>query len=118
MNISASVKPAAWGAIGGAIAAMVIGFVWGGWVTGETAGTMAAESAKTEIVRAFTPLCVARARQKPDQLVRLKKVGYWERGDFVIKAGWVVNVGENYRSAVAESCAETIVDSKETTPTG
>lgn len=118
MKMPASVKPAAWGAIGGAIAAMVIGFVWGGWVTGETAGTMAAESAKTAIVHAFTPLCVARAQQRPDQLVLLKKAGYWERGDFVIKAGWVVNVSENYRSAVADSCAETIVEGIKAQPTG
>ena len=29
MQIPASVKPAVWGAIGGAVAAMIIGFVWG-----------------------------------------------------------------------------------------
>jgi hypothetical protein len=28
MNVPASVKPAVWGAIGGAIAAIVIGFAW------------------------------------------------------------------------------------------
>jgi hypothetical protein len=36
MAIPAQIKPAAWGAVGGAIAAMIIGFVWGGWVTGGT----------------------------------------------------------------------------------
>ena len=36
MAFPAQVKPAVWGAIGGAIAAMIIGFVWGGWVTGGT----------------------------------------------------------------------------------
>jgi hypothetical protein len=30
MAIPAQVKPAVWGAIGGAIATMIIGFVWGG----------------------------------------------------------------------------------------
>ena len=29
MQVPASVKPAIWGAIGGAVAAMIIGFVWG-----------------------------------------------------------------------------------------
>jgi hypothetical protein len=42
MNVPASVKPAVWGAIGGAIAAIVIGFAWGGWVTGGTAGKIEA----------------------------------------------------------------------------
>ena len=117
MNIPESVKPAAWGAIGGAIAAMVIGFVWGGWVTGQTAGKMAAESAETAIVRAFTPLCVAKAAQQPDQLVLLKEAGYWGQEDFVIKAGWVANVSEKYRSAVAEACASTVVEGLEAKPT-
>jgi formaldehyde-activating enzyme involved in methanogenesis len=45
MEISTSVKPAVWGAIGGAIAAMVVGFAWGGWVTGRTAGQMSDASA-------------------------------------------------------------------------
>lgn len=118
MIMPTSVKPAAWGSIGGAIAAIIIGFVWGGWVTGETAGEMATESAKTAIVRAFTPLCVTKAEQKPNQLVRLKETSYWERDDFVIEAGWVANVSEKYRSAVADSCAETIIEGMEAKPAG
>jgi hypothetical protein len=110
MRIPASVKPAVWGAIGGAIAAMVIGFVWGGWVTGGTAGTMATAGAETAVVQAFTPLCVARAEEQPDQLVLLKAESRWSRDDFVIKAGWVANVSEKYRSAVAEACAATVVE--------
>jgi hypothetical protein len=54
MKIPASVEPAVWGAIGGAIAATVIGFVWGGWVTGGTAGQMVTTGAETAIVQAFT----------------------------------------------------------------
>jgi hypothetical protein len=117
MKISASVEPAIWGAIGGAIAAGVIGFVWGGWVTGGTATEMAAAGAEKAIVQAFTPLCVAKAEQQPEQLVLLKKENSWERADFVVKAGWVANVREKYRSAVAEACASTIVDAMEEKPT-
>ena len=62
MNVPASVKPAVWGVIGGAIAAIVVGFAWGGWVTGGTAGKMEAASAEAAIVQAFTPLCVAKAQ--------------------------------------------------------
>jgi hypothetical protein len=50
MNVPGWVKPAAWGLIGGAIAAIVIGFVWGGWVTGGTAVKMEAASAEAAIV--------------------------------------------------------------------
>ena len=110
MNVRESVKPAAWGVIGGAIAAIVIGFLWGGWVTGGTAGKMEAASAEGAIVQAFTPLCVAKTEQQPDQILLLKEKSSWQRDDFVIKAGWVDNVSEKYRSAVAEACALTVVE--------
>ena len=113
MNIPESVKPAAWGAVGGAIAAMIIGFNWGGWVTGGTAGKMEVASAETAIVLAFTPLCVARAERQPEQLILLKKEDNWKREEFVVKAGWVANVSEKYRSAVAEVCASTVVEGME-----
>jgi hypothetical protein len=32
------------------------------------------------------------------------------RGDFVIEAGWVNNVSEEYRSTVAKACAKTVVE--------
>ena len=117
MNVPASVKPAIWGAIGGAIAATIIGFVWGGWVTGGTAGQMAATSAEEAIVQAFTPLCVAKAEEQPEQLVLLKEKSSYQRDDFVIEAGWVANVSENYRSEVAEACARAVVEAMEAAPT-
>jgi len=117
MKVPASVKPAVWGAIGGAVAAMVIGFVWGGWVTGGTAGKLEAASADAAVVHALTPLCVAKAEQQPKQLVRLKKENEWNRGDFVEKAGWVNDVGEKYRSEVADACASTAVQAMKSVPT-
>jgi len=113
MKVPVSVKPAIWGAIGGAIAAMVVGFVWGGWVTGGTAGQMAMTSAEAAIVQAFTPLCVVKAEQQPEQLVLLKEESAYRRDDFVVKAGWVANVSEKYRSAVAKACASTVVEAME-----
>jgi hypothetical protein len=110
MKVPASVMPAVWGVIGGAIAAIVIGFVWGGWVTGGKAGKMETASAEAAVVLAFTPLCVAKAEQQPEQRVLLKKEGKWQRDDFVVKAGWVDNLSIKYRYAVAEACALTVVE--------
>jgi hypothetical protein len=110
MQVPAAIKPAIWGAIGGAVAAMIIGFTWGGWVTGGTAGRMATTSAQDATVLALTPLCVAKAEQQPEQLVLLKAESSWRREDFVTKAGWVANVNEKYRSAVAKACASAIVE--------
>lgn len=110
MHISESVKPAAWGAVGGAIAAMVIGFSWGGWVTGATAGQMETDSAQAAVTQAFIPLCVAKAEQQPEQLAALKKESKWKHDDFVVEAGWVDNVSDKYRRDVARSCAVTLME--------
>jgi hypothetical protein len=109
MNVPEWVKPAAWGLIGGAIAAIVIGFAWGGWVTGGTAGKMETASAEAAVVQVFTPLCVAKAEQQPEKLEPLKEESSWRQDDFVIGAGWVDNVSEEYRTEVARVCASTLV---------
>src|SRR5213593_1184262 len=88
----------------------------GGWVTGGTADRMVATSAQDASVLALTPLCVAKGEQQPEQLVLLKKEGSWNRGEFVTKAGWVGNVNEKYRSAVAKACATTLVDDLDAKP--
>jgi hypothetical protein len=110
MHVPEWVKPAVWGAIGGAIAAIVVGFAWGGWVTGGTAGLMEAASAEAAVVQAFTPLCVAKAEQQPEKLVPLKEESSYQRYEFVIEAGWVDNVSEEYRTEVARACASTLVE--------
>ncbi len=114
MTIPEWLKPAIWGAIGGAIAAMVVGFAWGGWVTGGTAGSMETASAEEAVIQAFTPLCVAKAEQQPEQLVALKQENSYKRDDFVIEAGWVNNVSKKYRSEVARACASIVVEGMET----
>jgi hypothetical protein len=113
MNVPASVKPAVWGAIGGAIAAIIVGFAWGGWVTGGTAVEMATAGAETAVVEALTPLCVVKAEQQPEKLAPLKEESSYQRDDFVIEAGWVDNVSEEYRNEVATACATTLVEGME-----
>jgi hypothetical protein len=75
---------------------------------------METASAEAAIVQAFTPLCVAKAEQQPELLVPLREESSWSRDDFVIKAGWVDNVSEKYRSEVAESCATAVVEGMKT----
>jgi len=60
----ATVKPALWGAAAGAIALAIVGFNWGGWVTGGTAETLAKNSAATAVVAALAP-SVLRSSDKP-----------------------------------------------------
>lgn len=109
-EMRSAVKPALWGAVAGAVAAIAIGFSWGGWVTGGTATTMATDSAQQAVVVAFTPACVARAQAQPEQVELLKKESSWNRREFVVKAGWVPNVSEKYQSAVATACSLALVE--------
>lgn len=113
MQLPEATKPAIWGAIGGAIVAMVIGFAWGGWVTGGAAANMEAAGAESAVVQAFTPVCVAKAEQQPEQIALLKEEARYQRDDFVVDAGWVDNVSDKYRSEVADSCAASIVEGME-----
>jgi hypothetical protein len=98
------------GAVFGAIAAMVVGFYWGGWVTGRTAQEMTQKSASSAVVLALAPICVDKFRQTanaPDNLVELKKINSWQQGAFIEKGGWATMPGATSAdSSVARACAE------------
>lgn len=114
MNARESIKPAIWGVIGGAIAAMVLGFNFGGWVLAGTASEMESASATAAIVQAFTPLCVTKAEQEPDKLAALKAESRWKQDDLVVESGWINNVSDKYQDAVSKACALTLVEGMKT----
>lgn len=109
MKIPAELKPAAWGAVGGAIALAIIGFTWGGWVTQGTAEREARARSNTALVAALSPICVARFQQQAnatEQLTELKKISSWQQGDFISKGGWATMPGSSSPdSDVAKACA-------------
>jgi hypothetical protein len=111
MNIPVETKPALWGAVGGAIASAVIGFSWGGWVTGGTAEADATQRANAAVVAALAPVCVERfhgAADAASNLAALKKVDSWSQGDFIEKGGWAAVPGSKapeQLAAVAKACA-------------
>src|SRR4051794_19146082 len=110
MQVPSELKPACWGAVGGAVALAIVGFSWGGWVTGATADAQAKQRADRAVVAALTPICVDKFRQQADaatNLVELKKVSTWQQGTFVAKGGWATMPGSGAAdSAVASACAE------------
>jgi hypothetical protein len=66
--------------------------------------------AQTAVVEAFAPLCVVKAEQQPEQITLLKELSRYQRDDFVIEAGWIDNVSEQYRPEVADACADSIIE--------
>lgn len=112
MKLPIETKPAAWGLAGGAIAVAIIGFSWGGWVTGAKAEATAVERANNAVVAALAPVCVEKFRHTTDaaaNLTALKKLDSWSQGDFVEKGGWATLPGSSSPeqvSALARACAQ------------
>ena len=107
------IKIVLWSAIGGAIITMIIGFAWGGWVTGGTAQTTAEEMAEAAVVDRLVPICVAQFNQDPEKDKKLgesKEKSSWERDKYVKDQGWATMPFEKESDReVAEKCAEKIV---------
>ncbi len=103
------IKLSFWSAIGGAIVLAIIGFFWGGWVTGGTAEGMAADA----VVDRLTLICVAQFTQDPDQAVKInemKKKDVWDQQNYVEQQGWATMLGETKPdSKVADACAKELL---------
>ena len=112
MKFPPETKPALFGAVGGAIALALYGFVWGGWVTGTSAERTAKQRADTAVVAALTPVCVAKFQGATDvavHLAALKKASSWEQGPYVEKGGWANMPGTTTaNSDLARACAEAL----------
>jgi len=101
----------------GAVASMVIGFSWGGWMTGGTAHRLAAERADIAVVAALTPICVEKFLQNSDakaNLAALQKISSnWEQGEYLEKGGWTTQPGATSSDYhLARACAEKLIQAK------
>ena len=106
---SEKIKASLLGAAGGAIVMVVVGFSWGGWVTGSTAR----ELAGVAVVDRLAPICVERFNrdsEKTRKLAVLKEKGAWEGPRYIEKQGWATMLGEKAPDTdVAEKCAELLM---------
>jgi len=77
---------------------MIVGFNWGGWVTGGTSQQRVTTGAEDAVALRLVPICVAQFNSDPQQapkLVELKAImSSWERPDYVKKQGWATMPGE------------------------
>jgi hypothetical protein len=105
-----------WSAMAAVIATMIVGFTWGGWVTGGTARAMAQTQADDAVVNRLAPICVIQSGLDPNKAEKLKELtalsGY-ERGEFLKKVGWSKMPGEaESDSRVSEACAKLLTSAK------
>jgi hypothetical protein len=109
----ATKKVVFWVSVAVIILTMIVGFNWGGWVTGGTAQKMAQDA----VVQRLSSICVGQFNQDPgkeQKLQELKDTSSYQRDDYVIKQGWATMFGEaKPDSKVADMCAKLIVQVKQ-----
>ena len=98
-----------WSCVASMVLTMIVGFNWGGWVTGGTARATAETMAFDAVVTRLAPICVVQSGRDPAKavkLVALKDESSWQRGEYVGKQGWATMPGEQEPdSRVAQACA-------------
>ena len=92
---------------------IVVGFTWGGWVTGGTARSMAEDGGGGRARRARGghlrgPL--PGRERRAGQLAALKELQGWNRGSFIEKGGWATMPDKaKPTSTAARLCADQLV---------
>ncbi len=97
------------GVAAGAVATLVIGFGWGGWMLGGSAKELAESAASSAVVAAIAPICADQFQRSADaasNLTALKKTDSWQQAAYVEKGGWAVMPGSKVAdSGVPQACA-------------
>ncbi|MFD0980005.1 hypothetical protein [Tropicimonas aquimaris] len=108
MNTPEWLKPGIKGALIGAVFVAIVGFAWGGWVTGGTARDMAMKISRDDVVSAMVPVCLDIARTDPERVEKLATIraaSTYQRRDAVMKAGWATVPGaEAPDREIAQAC--------------
>ena len=103
-------KHGIYGAAVGAAALAIVGFSWGGWMTGAAAKDMAADEVRMEVVAALLPICIEQSRQDPtsnERLSELKDASTYQRRDMLMKTGWATMPGStDPNRQLATACME------------
>jgi hypothetical protein len=111
MDIHSQLKPALWGAVGGAAALAFVGFTWGGWVTGGNAEAVALKRSQAAIVAVLTPVCIEKSRSNTNASAKLSELknisSSWLRRDYVVNGGWAT-FGQDRPFELADACAEAL----------
>lgn len=116
------IKLGSWSAIGGAVALALVGFNYGGWVTGGTAASMAQAVAADAVAERLGAICVAQLNQDSDKGEKLKEMkgkDYWDTGRYIETQGWAIMPGdEKVDSRVADACARQLTEQTQVATAG
>lgn len=115
-NYRASKSMLFWSCAGCAVATMIVGFSWGGWVTGGTADKMSTAAATSARAELAASMCVTRFMGGPDmtaQLTALRASSTWNRNELLDKAGWTTPPGiDKPVQGAGDLCATRLLEAK------
>ncbi|MEW5424077.1 hypothetical protein [Amorphus sp. 3PC139-8] len=105
-----------WACVVSVAATLVVGFTWGGWVTGATADEQASVAGDIAHGELASLICVERFNATPDsnaQLSELESItSSYERRRFIEAGGWATMPGETSASRRgADGCADALTSS-------
>lgn len=105
-----------WSCVGAAALTMIVGFTWGGWVTGGTATERADAAGEQAAAQLAANICSHRFLAAPNaaaQLADFKKTDSWKRDTFVEDGGWVTFAGmEEPVDGAAKLCADQLASAE------
>ena len=108
MNAPEWLKPGIYGALIGAVFVGVVGFAWGGWVTGGTANERAMAMSRNDVVASMVPVCLDMARSDPaleNKLATIRAEATYRRRDALMTAGWATMPGTDVPNRdIAQAC--------------
>lgn len=91
-------KPGIYGALLGGAFVGIVGFSWGGWMTGGGAEEMAKKLAEEEVIAALVPVCLDMSRADSERVAKLatiREASNFRRRDAVIATGWATMPGSD-----------------------
>ena len=101
-----------WSVVAAVILTIIVGFSWGGWVTGGTAQKMAEVAATQAVVERLSLICLDQFSQDPDKAQKLSEfivTKTYQRDDYVTDQGWATMFGDEKPDRnVAFACAKLI----------
>lgn len=102
-----------WYLMAAIILTMIVGFVWGGWVTASTSKRLARETAEDAVIERLASICVAQFNQAPGngaKLDELKAASTYQRDNYVKDQGWATMLDEeNPDRKVVDECVKLLM---------
>jgi hypothetical protein len=103
-----------WSTLACMVLTVIVGFTWGGWVSGGSAKERAETAAESAVAKLAADICAFRFLAAPDvatQLSALKDEASYERDDMIVDGGWVTFAGAKEPvHGAAQLCADHLAE--------